>query len=243
MGEGERRFCAPQIIRREQSARPLTRLPARRTRGLSPRSWPPTVLAWCLPKNAPRISISWRFLSLASLTLGYLGSPPQSCRILPFFFPSLLPACPRQNPKRTTKKEQWARGHPVCHAPQCPPKPSPAPGTLGYPYKCHSDLDLHVCGRCLWPPRLGSCALLSPPLSASPSPSPRLGSTPGHLGHAHFASSRGGDCSKTGQHKGQKVEGRTPFVWLSQLANSPPQRRPSESQLQLFLLLFLSFSP
>lgn len=70
----------PQIIRREQSARPLTRLPARRTRGLSPRSWPPTVLVWCLPKDALRISIFWPFLSLASLFLGHLGSPAQSCR-------------------------------------------------------------------------------------------------------------------------------------------------------------------
>ncbi|KAG3262616.1 hypothetical protein H1C71_017527, partial [Ictidomys tridecemlineatus] len=29
------------------------------------------------------------------------------------------------------------------------------------------------------------------------------------------------DCSKTGQHEGQKVERRAPFVSRSQLANSP----------------------
>lgn len=78
----------PKSSGESSSPAPLTRLPARRTGGLNPRSWPPTVLAWCLPKNALRISISWPFLSLASLALGHLGSSAQSCgRSFP---PSLL---------------------------------------------------------------------------------------------------------------------------------------------------------
>lgn len=140
--------------------------------------------------------------------------------LLPPFPPSPLPACPRRNPKRTAKKEQWARGHSACHVPQSPPKPSPAPGTLDYPNECHSDLGTSVAGvpGCLPRVPVRSCP---PSLFASLRPSPKLGSTQGHLGRAHFASSRGGDCSKTGQHEGQKVEGRTPFVSRIQLANSP----------------------
>lgn len=180
MGEGNRRLCVPQIIRREQYARPLTRLPARRTGGLSPRSSPPTVPVWCLPKNALRISISWP-VSFACIAR---PRPPRFSSavlqaLLHSFSPSLLPACPRWNPKRTAKKEQWARGHSVCHAPQSPPKPSPAPRTLDYPNECHSDLGLHVCGRRPWLPRLGSCALLFPVTVRETEPLTQAGEHPG----------------------------------------------------------------
>lgn len=92
-GRERGRFCAPQI-RRKQPSRPLTRLPAQRTRGLSLRSRPLTALAWRLPKNALCISISRPFLSLVSLAQGHLGSPAQSCRhsfpLHSFFLCSLL---------------------------------------------------------------------------------------------------------------------------------------------------------
>lgn len=166
-------------------------------------------------------------LNFPTVSLACTASPgpPRFSRAIlqappPPFLPSLLPACPRRNPKGTAEKEQWAWGPPACQVPQSPPKPSPAPGTLDYPNECHSGLGTSVAGvpGCLSRVPVRSC---SPSLSASLRPSPRLGSTPGHLGRAHFASSRGGDCSKTGQHKGQKVEERTPLVSRIQLANSP----------------------
>lgn len=230
------RFCAPQI-RRKQPARPLTRLPAQRTRGLSPRSRPLTVLVWRLPKNALCISISRPFLSLASLAQGHLGSPVQSRRHS--FPPSLgfsAPACPRRNPKRTAKKEQWAWGHPACHIPQSPPKPSPAPGTLDYPNECHSDLGTSVG---LWPASLAAslgflCAPVPRHCPRACPPDPGWGAP--WVTSAALVSLPPVEeiAAKPGSTRAKKWKGERLSCRASSLPTLPPQRRPSESQLQLF---------
>ncbi|XP_011929848.1 PREDICTED: 5E5 antigen-like [Cercocebus atys] len=95
---GKEEVLRPRI-RRKQPARPLTRQPAQRTRELSPRSRPLTVLAWRLPKYAPCISISpgrfSRTQGSPGATSALRRSPFDPC----FFLPrSLLAQGRMQNP-------------------------------------------------------------------------------------------------------------------------------------------------
>ncbi|XP_008851077.1 uncharacterized protein LOC103749940 [Nannospalax galili] len=167
VGEGRREVLRPPNP--EKAARPLTRQPAQRTQGLSPKS---------------------RLLTVLAL------------------------------------------GHQACHAsPAVPSQLSPAPGTLDNPKKCHSDLGPYVFGPSPLLPA-GAPVRFCPqvPLARACAPHPGWGASPGHLGRVRFTSSRGGHCSKTGQHKGQKVERERLSCRAASSPTFPPQRRPSESQ-------------
>lgn len=210
----------------EQPACPLTRQLAQCTLELSPRSRPLTVPAWRLPENTPCILISRPLFWHAPLAQSHLGSPAQPCRSSPRLLRSLRAQGRAQNPLSRRRSGRESTGAPCSSVPPGRtqlPDSSPSPervsfGSRSARLRPQSGAPQTSLGfPCAPRPHPHPGAVREP---ASPNPAP--GALLGHLGRVHFTSSRGRDCSKTGQREGQKkwkgerLSGRT-----ASSANSP----------------------
>lgn len=240
---GKEEVLRPRI-RRKQPARPLTRQPAQRTRELSPRSRPLTVLAWRLPKYAPCISIS---LGRFSRTQGSPGatsalqrSPFDPC----FFLPH--PCLHKAECKTHLQEGAAGTGAPSVPCPAVPSQPRPAPQTLKI--KEMSVIQTKDCASAVpvpgsacfsgVPVRSGPPVAVrepAPPTQAWERPPPRLGSTPRSPPprSSHFLPRSGLQQNRAARGPKSGKESAFPCRAASS-PTLPPQPRPSQSQLQLF---------